>query len=372
MKSLLLLGSVASPAPPKKQGGTERVAYYQAKLLASQGVNIIFVGGKGSAQNFTDELVHEKADSHGILSRIEFVEIGGGTQFGNAADAIELDKSKIEASRKMRLEMTYLAQVQQLVMDRKDDYSFILNNMRGEAALIPLAATLHKPFINVMHLNIFEELADIFAQYKTHIITIGKHQADAFPHLNHLATIPNPINVSTFTFENSPDNYALMLSTIAYHKNQKDAILAAQKAHIPLILSGKIRDEDYFKDEIEPHIDGVNVIYKKELDFKVKSKLYSKAKVFLFPIKWEEPFGLVVIEALASGTPVIAYPHGEVAEIIKDGKTGFLVNNADEMAEKINQIDSIDRNACRQDVTERFDEEVVGELYFKHLKSFMQ
>ena len=371
MKSILLLGSVASPAPPKKQGGTERVAYYQAKLLAAQGVPILFVAGKGTIQNFSEELAHEKADIDALLKHIEFIEIGGGTQFGNAADAIELDKSKIEASRKMRLEMTYLAQVQQLMIDRKDDYSFILNNMRGEAVLIPLAAMLQKPFVNVMHLNIFEELAETFAHYNTHIITIGKHQADAYPHLNPLATIPNPIDVDSFTFGDSPGNYALMLSTIAYHKNQKDAILAAQKAHIPLILSGKVRDEDYFKKEIEPHIDGVNVLLKKELDFVTKARLYSEASVFLFPIEWEEPFGLVVIEALASGTPVIAYPHGEVAEIVKDGKTGFLVNSPEEMAEKIQQIDSIDRAFCRQDVMERFDEDVVGKLYYKHLQKFI-
>lgn len=371
MKKLLLLGSVAAACPPKKQGGTERVAYYQAKLLAARGVKILFVGGIGSTQNFSQELTHEKADVDGILQNIEFIEIGGDTQYGNAADAIKLDKSQIEASRKMRLEMTYLAQVQQLMMDRKDDYSFVLNNMRGEAILLPLAALLQKPLINVMHLNIFQELADTFSKYNTHIITIGKHQKDAFPHLNHLATIPNPINVSSFTFNKHPKHYALMLSTIAYHKNQKAAIQAAKKAQIPLILSGKIRDEDYFKTEIEPHIDGKHVSFMKELDFFTKAKLYSEAKVFLFPIEWEEPFGLVVIEALASGTPVIAYPHGEVAEIVKDGKTGYLVNNPEEMAEKINQIDSIDRAYCRQDVTERFDESIVGKLYFQHLQPFI-
>lgn len=363
---LLLLGSIVSPCPPKKQGGTERVAYYQAKQLAKRGISIIFVCAKGSKENFIDQLKFEQeSEINQILNNVEFVEIGGGTGFGNQEDAIKLDPSTIEASRKLRIEMINLAQVQKIMIDRKDEYDLILNNMRGEAVFLPLATLLGKKIINVMHLNLFPELAEIFLQYKTPIITISNAQKETFPDLNYLATIYNPINIKTFAFNPIPKNYALMVSTVGIHKNQKDAIIACQKANMPLIIAGKIRDQDYFNKEIKPFVDGINVIYHGELDFEEKLKLYQEAKAFLFPIKWQEPFGLVVIEALCCGTPVIAYPNGGPKEIIVNNINGYLVNNSDEMADKIGRIDQIKRDECRRDIEKRFSEDVIGDQYYK-------
>ncbi len=368
MKKLLLLGSVASPCPPKKQGGTERVAYYQGKYLAKKGVKIIFVGALGTRKNFEEELEFEKeSQKEKILSQIEFIEIGGGTQFGNASDSIKIDLARIEASRKLRLENIYLAKVLEMMVERQKEYDVILNNMRGEAIFLPMAKLLDKEFVNVCHLNIFPELADLFRQYKTSLITISESQRDEYPDLNYIAMIYNPINTQIFPFNSKPKNYALMISTIGYHKNQKDAILACQKAGIPLILAGKIRDLEYFNQEIKSFIDNKNVIYYGELDFSAKLKLYQEAKVFLFPILWQEPFGLVCIEALSCGTPVIAYPHGGPKEIIIDGYNGFLVDSMDDMAKRIKEINKINRENCRQSVEERFSEKVIGEQYYQVL-----
>jgi glycosyltransferase involved in cell wall biosynthesis len=371
MRKLLLLGSVAGPCPPKKAGGTERVAYVQAKELAKRGIDILFVGGVGTKNNFSDQLRAEKEDSEAILSRIEFVEIGGKTQVGNASDSIQLDPAQIESSRKLRLEMVSLAEVQELMLKRKAEYSLILNNMRGEAVLLPLAAKLNKKIVCVMHLNIFAELAALFKKYKTEIITISDSQRTGFSGLHYLQTIYNPVRTASFTFSATPKEYALMLSTIGYHKNQKDAILACKKAGLKLILGGKIRDQEYFDEEIMPSIDGHLVEYIGEIGFEEKLKLYQEAKVFLFPIRWSEPFGLVLIEALACGTPVIAYPHGGPKEIVEDGKTGFLVNSVDEMAERIQHVNEIDRHICRKDVEEKYDEEVIGKKYFEVIQPFL-
>ncbi len=369
MKKLLLLGSVASPCPPKKQGGTERVAYYQAKYLAKKGVKIIFVGALGTIKNFKEELEFEKeSQKEKILSQIEFIEIGGGTQFGQVSDSISIDLKRQEASRKLRLENTYLARVIKLMIERHQDYEIILNNLRGEAVLLPIAQMLNKKFIHVCHLNIFLELADLFKEYQTQLITISNSQRTDYSDLNYLATIYNPINTKIFSFNSKPKNYALMISTIGYHKNQKDAILACQKAKIPLILAaGKIRDLEYFNQEIKPFIDNKNVIYYGDLDFSDKLKLYQEAKVFLFPILWNEPFGLVCIEALSCGTPVIAYPHGGPKEIIINGDNGFLVDSVNEMVDGIKHIDEIKRENCRKNVEERFAEEVIGEQYYQVL-----
>lgn len=368
MKKLLILGSIVSPCPPKKQGGTERVAYYQTKQLAIRGIHIIFVGAKGTETNFKDQLILEKAPNiESIVKCIEFIEIGGGTGFGTQEDSLIIDLSKVEASRKLRLEMLNLALVQKLMIDRKDQYDVVLNNMRGEGILIPLANLLKKKFINVMHLNIFSELADIFRYYNTYIISISNAQRQEFPDLNYLATIYNPIHVESFTFEKNPEDYALTIGTVGLHKNQKDAIIACLKAKTPLVIAGKIRDQDYFDKDIKPYIDGINVVYHGELNFEQKLRLYQKAKVFLMPIAWQEPFGLVAIESLACGTPVIAYPNGGPKEIVIEGKTGFLVNSPNEMAEKIKQIDTIKREDCRKDAELRFGDEKIGGEYYNIL-----
>lgn len=364
MKKLLLLGSVVAPCPPKKQGGTERVAYVQAKELAKRGKQLLFVGAVGTQGNFSDQLALDNEEKDSILGNIEFIEIGGGTQFGNASDAMKIDPSTVEASRNLRVEMANLAKVQQLMIERRDEYSVILNNMRGEAVFLPLAKMLNKSLLNVMHLNIFPQLADTFSTYKTRVITISDAQRIGFENLTYAQTIPNPVNINTFTFNPLPKEYALMLSTVGYHKNQKDAILACQNAQIPLVLAGKIRDKEYFEQEIKPYIDDKLVIYHGELAFAEKLKLYQEAKVFLFPILWQEPFGLVLIESLACGTPVIAYPHGGPKEIIEDGVTGFLVDNAEQMAEKITKIDTIRREDCRKAAEERFSEESIGQKYY--------
>jgi glycosyltransferase involved in cell wall biosynthesis len=361
---VLILGSVAGPCPPKKAGGTERVAYVQAKELAKKGIPLLFVGGVGTKQNFTEQLAIEKEEKpDAILQLIEFVEIGGNTQMGNASDSIRLDPSTIEASRKLRMEMVALSQVQTLMIERKEEYSVILNNMRGEAVLLPLAKELGKTIICVMHLSLFPELAETFQKYQTRVITISDSQQNGFEGVSFLRTIYNPVHTASFVFNDTPQEYALMLSTIGYHKNQKDAIRASKKAGIRLILGGKIRDAEYFESEIKPHLKEGEVEYIGEVGFEEKMKLYRDAKVFLFPITWQEPFGLVLIEALSCGTPVIAYPHGGPQEIIHDEKTGFLVSSAEEMAEKIRQVGQIKREDCRSDVEKRFDDQVIGEQY---------
>lgn len=373
MNKLLILGSVVSPCPPEKQGGTERVAYYQAKHLSKHGIPLIFVGSVGTKEQFSRQLLAEQEEKWPeILAAIEFVEIGGGTGQGTQEDAISIDPSQTESSRKFRLEMTYLARVQQLMIDRKDDYEAILNNLRGEAILIPLASHLNKPFVNVMHLGLFQELADLFTAYKTPLISISNSQRTEFPSAKYIATIYNPVNTRVFSFNETPDHYALMMGTIGRHKNQADAIRACKKAGIPLHISGKIRDVDYFEQEIKPHIDGIQVIYTGELEFEKKLEMYRNASVFVFPISWQEPFGLVMIEALSCGTPVIAYPHGGPTEIVKDGVNGYLVNNPDEMAEKIRTIaTSIKRSDCRKDVEERFSDDVIGEQYVETVRQFL-
>lgn len=354
---IAILGSVALPVPPPAQGGTEWIAYYQAKCLAERGHSIVLFAAKGSKANLVEK-------------NIEVIEVGGGDVVEGSSKEQQFDPTFIEASRKLRLEMTYLSQVAQGLIDLKEKYDVILNNMRGEAVFLPIAKLLNKPFANVMHLNLFPELAQAFAAYNTHVITISDAQRKDFSDLNYLATVYNCVDTEKYIFNPTPEDYLLMVGTIGRHKNQKEAIAVAKELGMKLVLAGKIRDQDYYE-EIKKDIDGEQIKLIGEIDFTSKLKLYQNAKAFLFPILWNEPFGLVMIEAMACGTPVVAFEHGAIPEVVKDGINGFAVEDHSQMVEAVKKINSIDRQNCRKYVEDNFTIEKMVDKYEKALASLV-
>lgn len=392
---IAILGSVALPVPPPAQGGTEWIAYFQAKGLADLGHKVILFAARGSRRE----------------EGYELVEVGGGDtikkfpisnfKFQNSNEISEKKDENTEASRLLRKENVYLAEVIEQLIGRKDDFDIVLNNMRGEAVLLPVAKYLHKPFVNVMHLPLFPELAGAFRRYNTHVITISNAQRKGFEGLNYLATVYNCVDTGRYipnskTISNGQNSknqtlsnldleidlkleignlklnagYLLMMGTIGRHKNQAGAISIAKKAGMQLILAGKIRDKDYFE-ELKKEIDGESVKYFGELSFEDKLKLYRNAKAFIFPILWEEPFGLVMIEAMACGTPVVAYNNGAIPEVVVSGKTGFVVESGSEedMVSAVKNIGLIDREDCRNYVEENFSIDKIIKDYEKALMS---
>ncbi len=142
------------------------------------------------------------------------------------------------------------------------------------------------------------------------------------------------------------------------------AIAAARQAGIPLVLAGPVQpgQEEYFRREIEPHVDGREVVYAGEVGGE-RRRLFARAKAFVMPIRWAEPFGMVMVEALACGTPVIAFPEGAAGEIVIDGENGFHVADEQAMAEATRRLDEIDPARCRASVASRYDATVVAEGY---------
>lgn len=348
------MGSVALPVPPPAQGGTEWIAYYQTKGLAKRGHSIVLFAAKGSKANFSEQ-------------NIEIIEVGGGDVVAGASNEKQFDPRLIEASRRLRLEMVYLSEVVKGLIELKDKYDVILNNMRGEAIFLPIARLLEKPFVNVMHLNLFPELVKAFQAYNANIITISNAQRRDFPNINYLETVYNCVDIEKYAFNPNPGDNLLMVGSIGRHKNQGEAIKIAKALSMKLILAGKVRDQDYFE-EIKNNIDGVQIKWVGEMAFEEKLKLYQNAKAFLFPIQWEEPFGLVLIEAMACGVPVVAFNKGAVAEVVKDGLTGYVVDNQEQMIEAVKEIENIDRAACRKHVEDNFSVEKMIGRYEKALQ----
>lgn len=181
--------------------------------------------------------------------------------------------------------------------------------------------------------------------------------------------IHNAVNFSQYSLEAEVEIKAplIFLGRIERIKGCHTAIQVARQTNNKLIIAGNVSqlsDEyAYFKTEIEPEIDGEQIVYVGQVNDFQKNQLLGSAKALLMPIEWNEPFGIVMIEAMVCGTPVIGFNKGSVAEVITNGITGFIVENMDEMIAKVAEVHTIDRTSCRERAQQQFDVPVVAQAY---------
>jgi glycosyltransferase involved in cell wall biosynthesis len=176
--------------------------------------------------------------------------------------------------------------------------------------------------------------------------------------------IPHGIPVSDYTFSSDKDDYVAFLGRMAPCKGPHLAIEAARRAGVDLKLAGEIQPafRDYWNAQVLPLIDGRQIEYVGEADFATKNALLSRARALLFPIQWEEPFGLVMIEAMACGTPVLAFGGGAVEEVVRDGVNGWICRSAAEMADRL-VFPAIRAEACREFVSRHFSVRQMADRY---------
>ena len=189
-------------------------------------------------------------------------------------------------------------------------------------------------------------------------MAVSRSQAASAPAGVRVAdVVPNPIVVDRWPLVLDKQEYLLWVGRMDPVKGAHRAIEAARIAGRSLVLAGPVQtgQEEYFRELVKPHIDGRRVRYVGELGGTAIQELFANAAALLMPIRWREPFGMVMIEALACGTPVIAFPEGAAAEIVIDGENGMLVADEAEMAGAVERIGSIDPKRCRASVAERYD-----------------
>lgn len=200
---------------------------------------------------------------------------------------------------------------------------------------------------------------------KIHKVFNSKKQRSFLSFLSRSEVIYNGLDLSRYEFGPEAGDYLFFLGRIIDGKGIIEAIKAAKKSGEKLIIAAKIcdGDRDFYEKSVRPLIDGRQIRYVGEVGFRQKISYLKRAKALLFPIKWEEPFGNVVAEALACGTPVIAFCRGAMPEIIKDGYNGFLCDKIDDLVAAIGRIGEIKRKNCRMSVEKNFSKERMVDSY---------
>lgn len=222
----------------------------------------------------------------------------------------------------------------------------------------PLSRRQPTPQLTTLHGRLdLPELGPLYREFRDMpVVSISDAQREPIPHASWFGTVHHGLPLDLYAFQPARGRYLAFVGRTSPEKRLDRAIEIARKAQIELRIAAKIdpADRAYFDEVIEPLLDGPYVDFVGEIGENEKSEFLGNALALLFPIDWPEPFGLVMIEAMACGTPVIAYPHGSVTEVITNGVNGFLVNDVEAAVAAVGGVDSIDRARCRADFEERF------------------
>jgi glycosyltransferase involved in cell wall biosynthesis len=226
-----------------------------------------------------------------------------------------------------------------------------------QAAYYPMSLAFTRltpvPIVQTLHHAPSETEVALWARYpEAPFVAISKEQTRLLRGATVVATVLHGLDTDRFVFRDSPDDYLLFLGRFSEGKGTLQAIEVARRVGLRLILAGA--EVGYYREAIAPHVDGINVVYAGEADFAAKVSLYGGARALLYPIQAGEPFGLVLTEAMACGTPVVALDRGAVREIVDDGVTGLVTGSLDQMVNELPRVFALDRRRVRQHAVSRF------------------
>jgi glycosyltransferase involved in cell wall biosynthesis len=309
--------------PPVLYGGTERVVSYLTEELVSLGHDVtLFASG--------DSLTRAKLEAP-------------------CTRALRLDPT---CQDELAPHVQMLGQVYQ----RAHDFDVI--HCHTHYLGLPLTTFVATPTVLTLHGRLdIPELGPLFRGYpRVSLVSISDAQREPLTGVSWAATIYHGLPRDLHRFQPRPRNSLLFLGRISPEKRPDCAIHIARRAGVPLRIAAKVDkvDQEYFETRIRPLLRHPLIEFIGEVNEQQKDELLSEAMALLFPIDWPEPFGLVMIEALACGTPVIARRRGSVPEVIRDGVTGLICETDDDMVAAVRRVTTLDRAACRQEFEQRF------------------
>jgi glycosyltransferase involved in cell wall biosynthesis len=323
---------LSESVPPRAYGGTERVVSYLTESLVEMGHDVtLFASG----------------DS---VTRAKLVSV--------VPQALRLDASKSDP-------LVWYT----IMMDQVLEAAHTFDIVHFHTAVLQLALLRHCKTLclSTAHGRLdLPELTPLFKRFPEHpMVSISNAQRAPLPWLNWRATVHHGLPLGLYSLQLKPQNYFAFVGRISPEKRADRAIQIARACRIPLRIAAKVDpvDRAYFESTIEPLLDDPLVSFVGEIDDRTKNEFMGHARALLMPIDWPEPFGLVMIEAMACGTPVIAYANGSVREVIDDGITGFIVENQEQATAAARNIERIDRHRCRQVFEQRFQARVMARQY---------
>jgi glycosyltransferase involved in cell wall biosynthesis len=326
--------------PPKLYGGTERIVSY-----------------------ITEELVR----------------LGHDVTLFASGDSITAAKLESVAPQALRLNTGIFNRdaPQVLMLERAfgsgGDFDLIHSHL--DFIGFPMARRCPVPVLTTLHGRLdLPELEPVFREFiEVPLVSISNAQRRPIPLANWAATVHHGQPPDLYSFHPRPGQYLAFLGRIAPEKRPDHAIEVAKRVGMPLRIAAKVdpADREYFRDQIEPLLDHPLIEYLGEISDAEKSDFLGDAYALVCPYDWPEPFGLVLIEALACGTPVLAYRRGSIPEVIDDGVTGYVCDNLSELIEAVERVTLLDRRRCRQAFNERFTVQRMVQDYLSLYEQFV-
>jgi glycosyltransferase involved in cell wall biosynthesis len=309
--------------PPKFYGGTERVVSYLTETLVELG---------------HDVTLYASADS-----------ITKANLRSGCSSALRLDNESIDpcADHICLAERVFQEAAEFDVVHSHIDY-----------VALPLLRRMKTPHVTTLHGRLdISNLRNLYREFQDEpVISISNHQRSPLSWVNWQATVYHGLPENLYTFRKKPGKYLAFLGRVSPEKRLDHAIEIAKRSGLPLKIAAKVdkADREYFETVIEPLFNTADVEFIGEIGETEKDEFLGNAFALLFPIDWPEPFGLVMIEAMACGTPVIARRRGSVSEVMEDGTTGFVFETVEEAVRAIGNVSRLSRSRCREIFEERF------------------
>lgn len=326
---IALVGPIATSTPPPKSGSVETLTHLLTEGLVARGLDVTLFATGDSSTSAKLHAIFERGHWHDLtLWPWEFSEML------NLAAAVE----------------------------RASEFDLI----HYQAGYYPMPLAFLRlcptPILQTIHHAPSPEEIRIWSRYpEAPYVAISNDQARRMEGLNVVDVVLNGIDTDAFTFRPEPDDYLVWLGRFTEGKGVLQAIEVARRTGMRLILAAA--EEEYYHEAIAPHVDGVEIVYFGEADFAQKVALYGGARALLYPVQVAEPFGLVLAEAMACGTPVAALDRGAVREVVEDGATGYVFDSVDEMVAGLDRVLALDRRAVRDRAVARFGVERMVEGY---------
>jgi len=247
------------------------------------------------------------------------------------------------------------------VFERAGEYDIIHNSFD----FLPLtySGLVETPVVTTIHGLSSERILPVYKKYNDSGYYVAISDADRHDRLDYVATIHHGIDMEAFPLYPDTGGYLLFFGRIHPDKGTSEAIDVARLAGLRLIIGGIVQDDAYFERHVEPRVDGVNVIYLGPVGPEARGALLGGARALLHLISFDEPFGFSVVEAMATGTPVVAHPRGSMRELIRDGENGFLVESVEDAVAAVGAAGAVDRGAVRDSVVDKFDVERMVDDY---------